>query len=167
MSVLVALLVAAVVLHPWSSGGASDGSSTPAPRDAADDHIAVSGTLNGTATVDTPVGDTNVVSPTEDPVLPGPPLNLTVVAGDGAVNLTWTAPRSNGTSTVLEYRVYRNGTLRAAVGPNTTFLDTGLFNEVTYTYQVCAVSVDGEGAGSGSVEATPRSCCIFEPVQER
>ena len=98
---------------------------------------------------------------------PAAPSGLTArqVAHD-SVTLTWTAPGSG--STVSGYRVVRGtdaSNLSAIVGDtgntSTEYTDTTVAAETTYHYAVLALSQDGDGAQSTTVNATtpaePRS----------
>ncbi|MFO7660735.1 MAG: hypothetical protein R6V77_07465, partial [Candidatus Cloacimonadaceae bacterium] len=92
------------------------------------------------------------------------PSNLTAVAGNGLVNLTWTAAggravygtRETGERTISSYRIYRNGT-PINTTPGTTYQDTGLTNGNNYSYYVTTVYVNpaGESGPSNTAEATP------------
>lgn len=82
-----------------------------------------------------------------------PPENLTAVAGDGMVTLSWDA-----VSEADEYNVYRDDEIDPiATTTYTSFLDTGLINGQLYTYYVTAVySVSGEeSVPSNTVSAIP------------
>src|SRR5579872_4215163 len=79
---------------------------------------------------------------------PQPPTGLAATSGNSQVSLSWTAPSSNGGSTITGYNIYR-GT--AAGGEGTTpigtvsgsalsYTDTGLTNGQTYYYKVTAVN---------------------------
>jgi DNA-binding beta-propeller fold protein YncE len=87
----------------------------------------------------------------------GPPSGLQADAGDGAVQLAWSAP-GFGADVVTGYRVFRDDAavedLGAAV---TTLLDDGLTNGTTYEYEVAALTADGVGPRSAAVSATPAS----------
>jgi fibronectin type 3 domain-containing protein len=101
-------------------------------------------------------------TPEAPPSPPGPPVNLQATAGDGSVELDWTAPTDNGGSPITNYRIYRGTTsgqlaLLAEVPDVRTYLDTGLTNGVKYFYHVTAVNAAGEGPPSAEVSATPRS----------
>jgi titin len=92
--------------------------------------------------------------------VPGAPSLSSATAGSGQVTLVWSAPGSNGGSSVTAYKVYRGTstggeTLLATVGTGTTYLDTAVTNNTTYWYQVSAVNTVGEGARSGEASATP------------
>jgi fibronectin type 3 domain-containing protein len=99
----------------------------------------------------------NILNWTYTPALvsPPPPANLNATAGVGQVSLSWTAP-SGATS----YNIYRTGATGSDDGPiqtgvtGTSFTDTGLDSEASYTYQVTAVGVGGESGSSNPASAT-------------
>jgi subtilisin family serine protease len=82
--------------------------------------------------------------------VPGPPTLAVPTTASGTVNLSWTAPASDGGSPLTTYRVYRATstgaeTLLTSLGASaTTFSDTGLTNGTTYFYEVSAVNAIGE-----------------------
>jgi hypothetical protein len=87
--------------------------------------------------------------------IPSVPLNFTATPGDGQVALSWSAPASDGGSTILKYQVSKdNGTNWSDVGLNTTHTFTGLTNGTEYTFKVRAVNSAGYGAET-SVTAIP------------
>ncbi len=100
----------------------------------------------------------------EEPVLPKP-CDLVAVAGDGVVELSWSAPETNKHSdkktdatpnTFFGYNVYRNDTLLNIVAPDTeSYTDSDVENHVTYTYYVTALYDEGESDASNIVQATP------------
>jgi hypothetical protein len=90
----------------------------------------------------TPVGTSTV---------PAAPAGLAAVPGDTAVTLTW-----NAVVGASSYRIYRNSTL-GGLTSSAGFIDRGLANGTTYTYQVSAINAAGEGPYSSSVSATPAS----------
>ncbi len=110
--------------------------------------------IDGTANVvdHFPLKNTSVKLP------PLPPWNLNATAGYGYVNLTWDAPCGNGTSSITEYKIYKNGVFIASVPANQLYYnDTNVVNGQTYTYYVTAVNSIGESAKSNEVQATPGS----------
>ena len=84
--------------------------------------------------------------------VPGKPSGLNVAAGDGSVTVSWTAPSSDGGSSITGYRV--------SVRPGRTSVDvksdasstvfTGLANGQPYTFAVSASNPAGSGASSDS-----------------
>jgi hypothetical protein len=92
---------------------------------------------------------------TPSATVPGAPINLAGVAGNTLVTLSWNAPSSDGGSGITGYRIYRNGVLRVSIANITSYQDTGLLNGNSYTYQVSAINVMGEGPKSNSVSVTP------------
>jgi titin len=91
---------------------------------------------------------------------PSAPLNLVATPGNGKITLTWSAPSSNGGSTITGYKVYRgtsSGSLSilTTLGNVLTYTNTGLTNGQTYHYKVSAVNSAGEGLQSSEVSSTP------------
>jgi sugar lactone lactonase YvrE len=89
--------------------------------------------------------------------VPGAPTPVEAFAGDGAVQLVWGFPASDGGSPITAYRVFRNGvqvhqTGSGAVSGHTV---TGLTNGVAGTFTVRAVNAAGEGPASAGLVATP------------
>ena len=93
----------------------------------------------------------------------GAPTIGTATAGDNAVNLTWTAPTSNGSSTVTGYVVtpYLGSTAQSPqtfASTATTQDISGLTAGTAYTFTVAAVNAAGTGAPSArSTAATPNA----------
>jgi fibronectin type 3 domain-containing protein len=92
--------------------------------------------------------------------VPSAPQGLEAEAGDGTVTLTWEAPSDDGGWPVTGYKVYRGTAegaevLLATLGNVTTYTDSAVANDQTYHYRVSAVNAMGEGASTGSVDATP------------
>ncbi len=127
--------------HAWAAAGSY------AVRVRAKD---VGGALSGWSAALT----VTIVSP------PTAPLILGAVAGDAQINLTWSAPASDGGSPITNYRVYR-GTMPGGevflveIGNLLTYLDLGLTNGQAYYYYVTAVNWAGEGPASNEATATP------------
>ena len=93
--------------------------------------------------------------------LPGAPTNVTGTAGNASVNLSWTAPSSNGGSPITGYRItpYIGANAQTPVltgSAATTFTVTGLTNGTAYTFRVAAINVVGTGPDSApSAPITP------------
>ncbi|HKZ49288.1 MAG TPA: right-handed parallel beta-helix repeat-containing protein [Thermoplasmata archaeon] len=90
---------------------------------------------------------------------PGPPRNLTAVAVNGKITLSWETPASDGGSPISHYKVYRgttgSGVLLAEVENVLTYEDADAADGVTYDYTVTAVNAGGEGPQSNEASATP------------
>jgi hypothetical protein len=92
---------------------------------------------------------------------PGAPRLGTVTAGNGKVDLAWTAPREDGGSAITGYvvRVYKaaDGTVAGTVKTSdTSAAITGLTNGTGYTVEVAAENVAGVGPASArSAVVTP------------
>jgi fibronectin type 3 domain-containing protein len=96
------------------------------------------------------------------PTVPTAPTISSAVAGNGQVAITWTAPTSNGGSSVTGYKVYRgtasgSEVLLATVGNVLTYSDTSVTNGVTYFYKVSAVNAIGTGSQSNEMSAVPKT----------
>jgi len=113
-------------------------------------------------TVGTPVGSTNTVEIFADGV-PSAISNLSAIAGDEQVTLTWSPPANNGsaiTDYIVEYgetsgfpgnvQVFNDG-VSASMGATVT----GLTNDTNYSFRVAAVNGVGQGSYSNVDNATP------------
>lgn len=99
------------------------------------------------------------------PGYPGAPQNVHAIEALNAVDLSWSAPDSNGTSDVSGFNVYRGTTAGSEVlvtsggcaGLGITFscTDGGLTVGQTYYYRISAANDAGEGKRSATVNATP------------
>ena len=132
--------------------------------DAADKTVTVTGTTTSAVTV-------NEVTLTiaDDDEVPGAPGDLEAEAGDGQVELSWTAPDA-GTSDITgyEYRYKTTGDYPddwtavpdgddagSETNDETGVTATGLTNGTAYTFELRAVSAAGNGAAGTSAEITP------------
>ena len=93
---------------------------------------------------------------------PDAPTNLGATVSDQRVELSWTAPASNGGATILryEYELDFSGTWTSTGGTATSTTVTGLTNDQSYTFRVRAVNRVGESAASGSQSATPTATLV-------
>ncbi len=90
--------------------------------------------------------------------VPGAPTNLGVTGGDREVELSWTAPASNGGDTITgyEYEQSGSGTWISTGGTDTTYTVFNLTNGQPYRFRVRALNSVGEGAASAaSANVTP------------
>ena len=94
---------------------------------------------------------------TDEPILPAAPTNLSALAGDGEVVLSW-----NEVTEATSYNLYwsttagvtrENGTKIADV--SSPYTHPGLTNDITYYYIVTAVNTDSESEESAEVLAMP------------
>jgi fibronectin type 3 domain-containing protein len=92
---------------------------------------------------------------TGDSTPPLPPANVTAIAtSTTSIQVSW-SPTTDA-SGIAEYRVFREGTsVPIAVTQNTTFTDTQLATNTTYTYFVTAV--DGATPSNESARSDPAS----------
>ncbi len=93
-------------------------------------------------------------------VLPTKPEQVSAIAGEVRVDLTWEPPWSDGGLPITNYRLYRgtaSGFLAVLreIGPEFSLVDTNLVSGQTYYYQVTAINTVGEGPPSVEVSATP------------
>jgi predicted phage tail protein len=94
-------------------------------------------------------------------VSPVSPSKLTATPGNNQVSLSWTAPTSNGGSSITGYNIYRGTTAGGesatpiATGvTSTSFVDTGVTNGQTYYYVIKAVNSGGMSYASNEASAT-------------
>jgi fibronectin type 3 domain-containing protein len=91
---------------------------------------------------------------------PAAPTLDSAAAGDGTVELSWSAP-SDGGSPITEYKVFRGiggGTrtqLTTVDGGELSYTDTAVQNGTAYRYDVVAVNAIGDSLHSNDVEALP------------
>ena len=107
----------------------------------------------------TPSSASNAVTPAD---VPGAPTNLAATVQDSSMNLSWSAPASNGGSTttdyVIEYKLTSGGTwtmFNDGINTNSTTTVTGLSNDNSYDFRVSAKNAVGTGSPSSIISATP------------
>ena len=85
-----------------------------------------------------------------------PPTDLSALAGDGVVELSWNAPESG---TVQSYNIYRDDEDEnfELIGSSSQseYIDEYLINSLTYTYYVTAIYPEGDSEPSETIQATP------------
>lgn len=81
-------------------------------------------------------------------ILPTAPTNLWGMPGDTTVTLNWSAPTNTPTNPITSYNIYNGTTLVDTTTSATTltYQVTGLTAGTQYTFEVSAVTSDGEGA---------------------
>ncbi len=106
-------------------------------------------------------GYSSTVSVNPGPQPPLPPTGLAAVAGDGWIDLTWSA---NTEPDLSHYRVYRSldegsgYTLRAQVYTGQDYSDTSVTNGITYYYRITSVDIGSQESGySNTASATPQA----------
>ncbi|MBI0583791.1 MAG: fibronectin type III domain-containing protein, partial [Methanomassiliicoccus sp.] len=92
--------------------------------------------------------------PSGSAAVPGAPIGLVVVTGDGVVTLSWSKP-ADGDPTVDYYIVYQNG-VDIAHTAGTSIVISGLINGRSYEYTVAAHGPGGKGQASTTAYATPQ-----------
>jgi hypothetical protein len=131
----------------------------------------VTGLTNGTAyTFTVTAANGNGTSPASAPsnavtpnTLPGAPTGVTATAGNAQATVSWTAPSSNGGSTITTYTVtpFIGTTAQTPFQvtgspPATTAIVPNLTNGTAYTFTVTAANANGTGpASSPSNSVTP------------
>ena len=96
------------------------------------------------------------VTPISVVKVPGVPMGLTAMPGNGLVTLSWTPPDNNGGAAIDYYLVYQNGT-EVARTTNASNNVTGLANGVSFNFTVAAHNSIGTGVQTSSIAATPSS----------
>ncbi len=96
--------------------------------------------------------------------VPDTPADLTAVAGNRAVALSWTAPSDDGGLALAGYRIEQStdGTIWTVAvadtgSATTSHTLTGLTNGIQLGFRVSALNSEGVGAASGTATATPRT----------
>ena len=95
----------------------------------------------------------SLVLPVPDSIAPSVPAGLAgTPASTSRIDLTWTAATDSGGSGLAGYRLYRNGaSAPLATVAGTSYADTGLNANTTYSYRVSAYDT----AGNESAQSTP------------
>ena len=108
---------------------------------------------------------TNFTGGAASPSVPGAPTIGTAIAGNAQASVPFTAPASNGGSTITSYTATSSpggytGTLNQAGSGTITV--TGLTNGTSYTFTVKATNAAGTGTASGaSNSVTPMSPIVI------
>jgi len=101
--------------------------------------------------------------------VPSSPTNLSAKpVSSSQINLSWTAPTNNGGSPITGYTIERSadgGTNWSSLVPNTgstatTYSDTGLASNTSYTYRISAINSVGTSSPSSTASATTSSTAV-------
>jgi len=84
------------------------------------------------------------------PARPGAPTSVTATAGNAQASVAFTAPASNGGSTITSYTVTSSPGGITASGASSPITVTGLTNGTAYTFTVAATNTQGTGASSAA-----------------
>ena len=98
------------------------------------------------------------VTPQQVVQAPGSPTGVNSLAGDGQVVVSWTAPASDGGSSITSYTVQvtpGSTTVDTSSGRETSATVTRLTNGTAYTFSVIAKNSSGSSTESRSSSATP------------
>lgn len=103
---------------------------------------------------------------------PTPPNLQADAVSSSQINLSWTAPTSNGGSAITGYLIERsidNGVTWSTIISNTdststTYSDTGLQPNSTYTYKVSAINAIGTSSPSNTASATTMATLAVNAV---
>ncbi|MFI5042150.1 MAG: fibronectin type III domain-containing protein, partial [Acidimicrobiales bacterium] len=108
----------------------------------------------------TGLGTPNGTAPFAPLHLPGAPIAVSAAAGDAQVDVSWSAPASDGGTPITSYLVSAssgNHTCSWASGPLSCVVG-GLIDGTAYSFRVTATTVVGtSSASASSPSATPRS----------
>jgi hypothetical protein len=94
---------------------------------------------------------TQIIFP--EPTVPDAPTAVTATAGNGQASVSFTAPSSDGGSSVTSYTVTSSPDGITATGVASPVLVTGLTNGTAYTFTVAATNIAGTGIFSAPSSA--------------
>jgi hypothetical protein len=125
-----------------------------------DSLVSPAATDTATPSVVSPGPDGSTLALEPAPTVSDPPVLVSVLAGDGAVSATWTAPAYDGGPDVSSYLLMATtvsgGVLTQTVPASlTTATISGLANATAYTITVAALNALGRSLDSNGLSATP------------
>jgi len=86
---------------------------------------------------------------------PDSPQNLTVTYQTGQVDLSWSAPLTDGGSPILSYEVWTGDGTWLNVGSSTSHTVTGIYDYNLYTFKIRAVNAIGKGTWASIIVYPP------------
>jgi plastocyanin len=139
--------------HTVTENTGSFDSGTILPEAQSFHQFTVPGTYPYHCSIHTSMVGTVIVTPPLDTTAPSIPTNLSgTTISSSQINLTWTA--STDDVGVTGYKIFRNGT-QVGASTTTSYSDTGLTANTTYTYAVYAYDAAGNNSTqSSSVSVT-------------
>jgi hypothetical protein len=128
-----------------------------------DANVGSNKTLTRTGSYDAPSANYSVTQPTLtasiNAVAPSAPSITGITAGDTQFSVAFTAPSSNGGSTITNYEYSTNGgtswTTPSPAATSSPLVITGLVNGTTYDVQLRAVNSAGSGTATATTQGTP------------
>jgi YVTN family beta-propeller protein len=97
----------------------------------------------------------NAITPGAATAVPGVPTNVSAVAGNGSILISFIAPTSTGSSLITGYAATCNPDNIKAIGTASPITVTGITNGTAYTCTVSASNSAGASLESAPVSATP------------
>ena len=110
---------------------------------------------------------TNVVGGQASLVLPDAPTNPVATAGNAQASVTFTAPVSDGGSTITGYTVTSSPDNRTATGAGSPLVVTGLTNLTSYTFTVVAINTIGNSVASAASAAVTIIGVVTNPTTNK
>ncbi len=95
---------------------------------------------------------------------PPAPTITSVTAGDGLLNVAFTAPSLDGGADITDYKYTVNGTDYVSTGTSSPFTISGLLNNTIYSVQLKAHNSAGDGTASNSISGTPAGGTLIAPT---
>jgi hypothetical protein len=99
--------------------------------------------------------------------LPGAPMDVAAIAGDGAIYLSFNPPSYGGASPIVSYVASCNNGAATATGNGSAIILTPVANDVSYQCQVAAVNSHGTGPASPAAAVIPGAAVPTVAVEAR